>query len=292
MPRPKCRRMRRPLRGYPGEVAALPLSRDDAREVVESVVDGFRRHRLNVYAAAIAFRVLVAVIPFSLFVLGLVGLLDLSELWIRHVGPWVQERTSIPLFNLLDDTVNQVLTHRQAFWVSAGLALTVWEVSAAVRATMEALDRVYEVRRRRPWRVRMAVSLALGAVVGALMLGALAVLAIGGAVAGGGLSLLWRVPLAVLLLGGAVWATVRWAPSKRRPVRWVSFGSATTIIAWLVCAGGYALWVTQISSVGSAFASLTAAFVLMVFLYVSSIAFMVGVVIDASVRQEATSGTA
>jgi uncharacterized BrkB/YihY/UPF0761 family membrane protein len=32
--------------------------------------------------------------------------------------------------------------------------------------------------------------------------------------------------------------------------------------------------------------------VLMVFLYVSSIAFMVGVVIDASVREQATGGTA
>jgi membrane protein len=283
--------MRRPIRGYPGEVAAIPLSRDDARDVVESVVEGFRRHRLNVYAAAIAFRVLVAVIPFSLFALGLVGLLDLSELWVRHVGPWVQERTSIPLFTLLDDTVNQVLTHRQAFWVTAGLALTLWEVSSAVRAAMEALDRVYEVRRRRPWRVRMAISLALGALVGALVLGALAVLAVGGAVVGGA-SLLWRIPLAALLLGAAVWATVRWAPSKRRPVRWVSFGSATTILAWLVCAGGYGLWVTQISSAGSAFGSLAAAFVLVVFVYVSSIAFMVGVVIDASVREEATGGTA
>jgi len=283
--------MRRPLRGYPGEVAAIPLSRDDARDVVESVVEGFRRHRLNVYAAAIAFRMLVAVIPFSLFALGLVGLLDLSDLWVRHVGPWVQERTSIPLFTLLDDTVNQVLTHRQVFWVTAGLALTLWEVSSAVRAAMEALDRVYEVRRRRPWRVRMAISLALGALVGALVLGALAVLAVGGAVVGGA-SLLWRIPLAALLLGAAVWATVRWAPSKRRPVRWVSFGSATTILAWLVCAGGYGLWVSQISSAGSAFGSLAAAFVLVVFVYVSSIAFMVGVVIDASVREEATGGPA
>ena len=75
-------------------------------------------------------------------------------------------------------------------------------------------------------------------------------------------------------------------------LRWVSFGSATTILAWLVCTGGYGLWVTQISSAGSAFGSLAAAFVLVVFVYVSSIAFMVGVVIDASVREEATGGTA
>jgi membrane protein len=273
-------------------VSAIPLNRDDARDVVESVVEGFREHRLNVYAAAIAYRVLVAVIPFCLFTLALIGLLDLGDLWIRHVGPWVQERVSIPLFNLLDDTVNQVLAHRQLFWVTAGLALTLWEVSAAVRAAMEALDRVYEVRRRRSWRVRMLVSLALGAAVGALILAALAALAFGGTIVGGGLSLLWRVPLAALLLGAAVWATVRWAPSKRRPVRWVSFGSATTILTWLVCAGAYGLWITQFSSVGSTFGSLAAAFVLVVFVYVSSIAFMVGVVIDASVREEATGGTA
>lgn len=269
-------------------MTAIPLTRADLRDTVANVVEAFRRHQLNISAAAIAYRVLIAAIPLMLFALGLVGLLNLETLWVQHVGPWVSERTSHNLFALLNDTVMQVLQHTQVFWVTAGLALTVWELSSAVRVTMAALDRVYEVRRRRSWRRRMLVSLGLGALVGVLGLAAITVLAFGA----GGASLVWRIPVAALLLAGSVWATVRWGPSKRRPVKWVSFGTATTVVAWLVMAGGYGLWVTELSSPGSAFGSLTAVFVLAVFVYVSALAFMVGVVIDASVREEATGGTA
>lgn len=274
-------------------MTAIPLLPDDARAIAANVVEGFRRHRLNISAAAIAYQALSAVIPFALFTLGLVGFLDLGTLWSQHVGPWVAQRTSSALYTVLNDTVNQVVQHKQIFWVTAGLLLTVWEISSAIRATMDALDRVYAVRRRRPWRERMLVSLALAVCDGVLVLGGLTVLALGGVLTGsGGESLLWRFPLAALLLGAAVWCTMRWAPSKRRPVRWVSFGSATTIVAWLVAAGGYGLWVTQLTSPGSAFGSLAAVFVLVIFVYVSSIAFMVGVLVDASTREEQTGGEA
>jgi membrane protein len=274
-------------------MTAIPLTRADAREVLENVTEGFRRDRLMTAAAAIAYQILSAVIPFALFALALFGLLDLASLWARHIGPWVAARTSGALYTVLNDTVTQVLERRQVFWVTAGLALTVWELSAAMRATMEALDRIYEVRHRRPWVSRMLVSLALGTAVGALVLGAFVMLALGGVLSGtGGISLAWRVPVAALLLTAAVWVTVRWAPSKRRPVRWVSFGSAVTVLAWLLAALAYGVWVTQISSAGSAFGSLAAVFVFIVFIYLSSIALLVGAVVDASVREEATGGDA
>jgi len=108
----------------------------------------------------------------------------------------------------------------------------------------------------------------------------------------GGVSLVWRFPLAALLLAATVWVIGRWAPSKRRPIRWVSFGSAVTVLAWLVVSGVYGVWITQISSVGSAFGSLAAVFVFIVFVYLSSIVYLVGAVVDASVREEATGGEA
>jgi membrane protein len=274
-------------------MTAIPVTRSDARDVLENVIEGFRRDRLMTAAAAIAYQALSAVIPLALFALALFGLLNLGSLWARHVGPWISARTSDALFTVINDTVTQVLAHRQVFWVTAGLALTVWELSSAMRAIMEALDRIYEVRRRRPWRKRMLVSLALGTGAGALVLCAFVVLALGGVLTGaGGLSLVWRFPVAALLLAAAIWVTVRWGPSKRRPVRWVSFGSGVTVLCWLVAAGVYGLWVAQISSVGSAFGSLAAVFVFIVFVYVSAIAFLVGAVVDASVREEATGGEA
>jgi membrane protein len=137
------------------------------------------------------------------------------------------------------------------------------------------------------------VSVALGAGAGALILAASVVLALGGVLTGtGGVSLVWRFPLAALLLGATVWVVGRWAPSKRRPIRWVSFGSAVTVLAWLVVSGAYGVWITQISSVGSAFGSLAAVFVFIAFVYLSAIVYLAGAVIDASVREEATGGEA
>jgi uncharacterized BrkB/YihY/UPF0761 family membrane protein len=89
-----------------------------------------------------------------------------------------------------------------------------------------------------------------------------------------------------------VWVVGRWAPSKRRPIRWVSFGSAVTVLVWLVVSGAYCVWITQISSVGSAFGSLAAVFVFIAFVYLSAIVYLAGAVIDASVREEATGGEA
>ncbi|HEX3318570.1 MAG TPA: YihY/virulence factor BrkB family protein [Solirubrobacteraceae bacterium] len=274
-------------------MTAIPASRDDLREVAENVVEAFRRDRLMTAAAAIAYQVLSAVIPLALFALALFGVLHLSSLWSQHIGPWIAGRTSVALYTVINDTVTQVLLHKEVFWLTAGLALTMWELSSAVRAVMEALDRIYEAHRRRPWRRRMLVSIALGAGAGALLLAAFVVLALGGVVTGtGAVSFAWRMPLAALLFGATIWVVGRWAPSKRRPVKWVSFGSAVTIVTWLVTAAGYGVWVTQISQVGSAFGSLAAVFVFIVFTYVSSVVYLAGAVVDASVREEATGGEA
>jgi hypothetical protein len=131
-----------------------------------------------------------AVIPLALVALALFGVLHLSSLWTDHVGPWIEARTSIPLYTVIDDTVSEILLRKEGFWLTAGRALTIWELSSAVRAVMEALDRIYEARGRRPWARRMLVSLALGAGAGALLLAAFVVLALGEVLTGtGGVSL-------------------------------------------------------------------------------------------------------
>lgn len=103
---------------------------------------------------------------------------------------------------------------------------------------------------------------------------------------------MWRVPLVALLFGATIWVVGRWAPSKRRPIKWVSFGSAVAVVGWLVASAGYGVWVTQISSVGSALGSVAAVFVFIVFTYVSCVVYLAGAVVDASVREEATGGEA
>src|SRR2546422_42751 len=79
----------------------------------------------------------------------------------------------------------KVLASRQIFWVTVGLVLAVWQISGAVRAVMGALNRIYRVEARRPWRRRMAVSTALAVAVGTFLLAAVAIVSGGPLLYGG-----------------------------------------------------------------------------------------------------------
>src|SRR5438067_4497979 len=98
-----------------------------------AIADGFSRHELFMRASAIGFRVLFALVPFSLFVLALAGALSLQSLWTKDLAPNLARNVSPQVFQILDSTVRKVLTGRQLFWVTGGFALALWEASGAVR---------------------------------------------------------------------------------------------------------------------------------------------------------------
>src|ERR687894_3173805 len=108
----------------------------DPREAWDEIVRGFKENDLLTYASAIAFRVFFALVPLLLFGLGLLGGLGLSEVWSSDVAPKLRESASPAAFEVIDSTVQKVLASKQLFWVTAGALIAIWEVSAAMRATM------------------------------------------------------------------------------------------------------------------------------------------------------------
>ena len=154
------------------------------RALAKDVFDEFRRNGLPNFTSAIAFQILFAIVPFLLLVLALLAFLQLEEVWRDHVRPELRENVSTPAFQLTDDTVEQVLAERQAWWLSAGLALTLWQLSSAARIVMTALDRVYGYRRRRGLVELLPRSIVLGAAMGASAVAALAIVRFGPLVIG------------------------------------------------------------------------------------------------------------
>jgi membrane protein len=112
----------------------LPGLDTDVRTLTADVVASFQRNQLALFAGSIAFRIVLALVPFILFLLALIGFLDLQEVWRKDVAPELQKNASETAFRLVDDTVNQVLSQKQLWWLTIGLALTLWELSAATGA--------------------------------------------------------------------------------------------------------------------------------------------------------------
>lgn len=276
--------VRRAARSRPGRLA---------RWVVRDMADAFDRNDLLTKASAISYQVLFALIPAALAGIALLGFLGLGEYWRGEIAPLLRDQLSPEAFTVVRRTVERVLSAQELFWVTAGLALALWEVSGAVRAATGALNRIHDTRDDRGFLHRMALSIALAAAValllGTALLGLLAgpeLLARG--LGGTALAVLspvvqFLVPAGLALL--AMGMLVRFAPASAPPFRWVGLASVATVGAWIAATLVFRLYVTQIASYQSIFGGLASVIVLMTYLYLSAIVFLGGVQLDALVRE-------
>jgi membrane protein len=262
------------------------LSELHPRRTARALVDAFAEHDLLTYASAIAFQAFFALIPLTLTALGLLATFSLSEVWSTQLAPDLRGQVSPPVFEVIDTTVHKVLEARNVFWATFGAALTVWEVSGAMRAVMGVLDRIYRSGRERSWRRRYATSIGLSAAVIVLMLTAGGVVIAGG-LADGWVTALLRWPLAAVLLLSALWAVVRWAPAEPRPWRWVSFGTGLVVVAWLGMSAGFGAYLRSVADYGSMFGNLATLIVGLEYLYLSAIVFLAGLALDAITEERA-----
>jgi membrane protein len=235
-----------------------------------------------------------AIIPFALFVLGVLGFLGLDQVWRRDIAPELRSDVSSAVFTVANQTALKVLGSKQLFWTTLGGALTVWEISGAVRALMGALNRVYGAERERPFWSRLGISLALAVGVGGCLLLALVVVRFGPVAlqeqqfpwALQAVAFVLRWGLAVVLLGVAVGLLVRYGTTAPQPMPWVSFGSALVIGAWVVMSLGFGAYLSEVAFYDSIFANLASVFVLITYLYLSTMVFYAGVQLDAIVRRQ------
>jgi membrane protein len=261
------------------------------RELTMDVVRSFQRNGLANFASAMAFRVVLSMVPFALFLLALIGFLNLEEIWRSDVAPELKKSASEAAYRLINDTVGQVLSQRQVWWLTVGSLLTLWELSAATRVTMLAMDRVYGYYRRRGLFELLPRSLALGAAVGICAIAAVAIVRFGPLLTGdldgilAVLSFLVRWLLAAAVLAVGVGLLVRFGSATRQPLPWVSLGTGLVLVAWILTSIGFGLYATYIASYGSVFGHLATFFILLIYLYLVANAFLVGIQLDADVRE-------
>ena len=263
----------------------------DARKLAPEILDAFRRNGLINFAAAISFLVVLALVPFLLFLLAALGFLELEEVWREDVAPEIRDSLSAAAYRLLDDTATRVLTQKQVWWVTLGFALALWEISAATRVTMTALDRIYGFHRRRGFFEVLPRSVVLGLAMGVAVVAAVSVvrfvpLATGdldGAAAV--VSFLGRWLVAAALLGTGVALLVHYGSAPRQTLPWVTVGTCLVMAAWTGMSILFGIYVTYVANYESVFGNLATFFVLLLYVYSSSIAFLAGVQADACIRR-------
>ena len=197
-----------------------PFSTQWLGDVARVWVDLFSDHDLLTYATAIAFRVLIALVPLTLLSLALLGSFGEEHVWNDTLGPAIAGHVTAPVYAGIDETVQRIFQTPGAAVIALGVVLSIWDVSGGVRSSMGALNRVYDAEEQRPTALRFGVSIAIAVAVIVLVVGALLVVLAAPNLASHG-ALRWplavlRWPVAVVLLGAAIALLVRFGPSEPR----------------------------------------------------------------------------
>lgn len=175
------------------------------------------------------------------------------------------------------------------------LAVALWSAKAGISSLMTGLNIANETNEERGIVRQQLTGLALtvGAIVfAAIALTLLAVLpvlvafvhlsAMGKSVVGIG-----RWILLALLICLALAILYRFGPCRERAKwRWITLGSATATIIWLIGSGAFTFYVSHFASYDKTYGSLAAPVVLLLWFWLSALVVLVGAEIDAEMEHD------
>ncbi|MDX6260230.1 MAG: rane protein [Kribbellaceae bacterium] len=189
---------------------------------------------------------------------------------------------------------------RQGLGIGVAIAVVaaLWSASGGVGYLLTAVDLAYDEEETRGFvrRKLLALGMTLGAIVFVLL--AIGLFAAGAAIGNDVATPLRvvlevaRLLLAIVLITVALAVVYRLGPDRDAPrIRWVSTGAAVATIIWLAASIGFSIYVATFGNYAKTYGSLAAVVILMLWLWLTAYAVLLGAEINAEAEQQTARDT-
>ncbi|QIN79732.1 YihY family inner membrane protein [Rubrobacter marinus] len=248
-------------------------------------------------AAQLAYYLVLALFPFILFLVAVLDTFSNPE-FARSVLVYLQQVLPGEVYGIIEGYIEQFLGNDNSApgLLSLGILGTIWAASGAFSAIINALNKAYDVEETRPyWKVKgIAILLTIG-LSGLILTGVLLLVAgppIGEAVAGYfGLGeefeIAWNIarwPAALLFLVLTVALIYYFAPDAEQPFRWITPGGFVGVLLWILASLAFRFYIANFggNSYSATYGSIGAVIILLLYLYISSLAILFGAELNAT----------
>jgi membrane protein len=251
----------------------------------------------TVLAGSIAFTSLFALFPFLIFLTTLAGEFGQEEAARRFVD-LALEGLPPEVVSAIRPAIDQVVNVRRTGLMTISILVAVWTASSGIEALRIALNFAYGIEDPRPfWWLRLQ-SIFFTVIMSVSIL-VLMIVVVAGPFIWNFLEDLLKLPpswgwlytgarylLAVLLLYAMVALLYQWLPNRRLRGHEILPGAAVTVVAWLITASLFSLYLQNLGSFSVTYGSLGGIVVTLMFFYLSAAIFIFGAEVNGAWRRD------
>jgi membrane protein len=245
---------------------------------------------LSTRSASLSYYFMLALFPLFLFLVSLIGVFagpgsQLQETIVSALGRLAPGSAS----DIVKSVVHQTFKSSSGIKLAAGTLGALWAASGGMSAVVVSLNKIYRVSETRPWWKQKLTIVALTLALAVLMIVALTLALYGGTIGqmlfahigvGDLFRIAWRVlqwPVSFAAMFLSFSLVYYFAPNiEERKWYWVTPGSAGGVALWLLASLGFRLYLRFFNSYSSTYGSLGAVVILMLWLYITGLAILVG----------------
>ncbi|QPI74373.1 YihY/virulence factor BrkB family protein [Sphingobium sp. Cam5-1] len=261
------------------------------------------RHNLSLLSAGVAFYAFLSFVPLLGSLVMTYGLVADPATVAKHMRAIV-DLVPADAARLIYEQLTQLTTsaaEKKGIALLLALAVSIYGASRASGAMIGSLNIIYEQEDRRSLIRTALIAAALAA--GAVIVGLIGIVAASmlnfaqGLVEGLGTvgavalqAITWTIAAALCSL--ALGAMYRFAPDRADARwQWLSLGSGLATLLWLLTTLGFGLYASWLGDYDATYGSLAAVVVLLMWLYVSAYAMLIGALVNAEVERQTSRDT-
>jgi membrane protein len=268
-------------------------------QLLKRVYNALDEDEVLTRGAALAYFFVFALFPMIFFLMAVLGFFAQSQALQTSLLNYTARFMPGQASELVQKTLQEIATHSSGLKLVLGLALALWSGAGGVSSIMDALNRCYQVKDTRPWWKRRLIAIGLTVAMSALTVLALAIVLYGSDIARfvgahTGLSApivtVWQIvqwPVALFFVVMSFALLYYWGPDAQQQWQWITPGSLVGVVLWIGVSLLFRTYLHFFNSYSKTYGSLGAVIILMLWLYISALAILLGGEINSEIEKAA-----
>ena len=265
-------------------------------DVLKFVIKGFSRGVLVTRASSIAFNLLMALLPATIFLFTLIPYIPIPN-FQQELIRLFESILPVDVYNLMENTIVDIVTNKSGSLLFVMLFATIVFSTNGIHAVIHAFVTTSHNFKSRSWVNQRKVSVIL-LLVGLIMIAIAGALIIFGKEAISTLVelgileksvvisififLKWIVVILLLFL--AISFLYYLAPAKRHDFRFITAGSTLATLLFIITSLGFSSYVNNFGPYNKIYGWIGTLMVILLWLYLNSIALLIGFELNVSIK--------